>query len=102
MSAAGRIITSELSEEVQSQSDNIVSELIEAVNKNTETTEELVIVVDKKMDKLIEIASGKGMIPVEVLKWIVIFMLVFTFITFFGVETSKMLIDKYRAVVPLP
>lgn len=67
-------------------SQSVIEEMGDAVRSNVEATQRLCTIVDEKVDKLIDVIAGKGMIPVESLKMIIMFILLFTFALQFGVD----------------
>lgn len=73
-----------------------IEELTDVSHETLELTKSLTQVLDNKIDVLIETIqdmtrtiSGRGMIPIDSIKWIMIFLLVFTFAAFFGVAALK-------------
>lgn len=57
---------------------------------------ELVTIVDTRMTQLIDVVAGKGMLPVDSVKYIVICLLVFMFASTFGVAAVKELFNSLR------
>lgn len=64
------------------------------LKENTEATNRLSKIVDQKMDKLIDVLSGKDMLPVSSVKAIIFFLLFFVFAFMFGVEALTKLIGR--------
>lgn len=66
-----------------------IRELEKAIEHNTHSTIRLCDIVENKMGQLINVVSGRGMIPVDSVKHIIVFLLAFIFILEFGVESLK-------------
>lgn len=83
-----------------------IEEINQMSQETLELTKSLTQVLDSKIDILIETIqdmtrtiSGRGMIPVDSIKWIMIFVLMFAFIAFFGVHILK---DALRIIHTAP
>lgn len=60
--------------------------------ENVLATKQLIRTIDEKMDKLIDVVSGSGMMPIESFKKVLIFLMVFIFAFIFGVEAIRELV----------
>lgn len=69
-----------------------IEEIHDMSTRQAETLETLAQTVGIKMDKLIDVIAGKGMIPVDVFKWLVVFVMLFVFCIVFGVSAAKDLV----------
>lgn len=56
---------------------------------------QLVDVIDKRVGELIGLVAGKQQVPLDVVKWLVAFMLVFTFSIVFGVGELKNIVHIF-------
>jgi hypothetical protein len=59
--------------------------------------EQMLNLLDHKVDDLINALKGKDMIPVSSLKWVIIYMLLFTFTVIVGKEFTADLANKFVA-----
>lgn len=73
-------------------SEDRIKDMEAMLSSTHDATCKLVEVVDQKIDRLIDVIAGKGMIPIDSLKWIIIFILSFVFALEFGVESLKVLV----------
>lgn len=78
------------------KSENEILQIKQLVGEQRLAIGELVEVVDERMTQLINVVAGKGMLPVESLKYIIICLLVFMFSMQFGVAGVKLLIESLR------
>lgn len=73
----------------------------EALGQKQDSTHEillqLVTVIDTRVGELINHLAGKDQVPLSVVKWLVIFMLTFTFSMVFGVGELKNVIHMFKA-----
>lgn len=53
-------------------------------------------IVERKMGELISVVAGKGMIPLDVFKWLVIFVIGFVFCLEFGIEGVSSVVKAVR------
>ena len=81
---------------ISCKSEEAIIEIKKLVVEQRLSIGELVDVVDERMTQLINVVAGKGMLPVESLKYIIICLLVFMFTVQFGVAGVKALIDSLR------
>lgn len=82
--------------QISCKSEDAIIEIKKLVVEQRLSIGELVDVVDERMTQLINVVAGKGMLPVESLKYIIICLLVFMFTVQFGVAGVKALIDSLR------
>lgn len=73
-----------------------LAELHRMASEQTDLLAKLADVVEVKMDKLIDVIAGRGMIPVDVFKWLVFFVIVFVFAMQFGVKGAGEIFQHIR------
>ena len=73
-----------------------LEEIHEMTTQHGDALKDLTVIVSEKVDRLIDVIAGKGMIPVDVFRWLIIFVITFVMCMQFGVEGVKALIGHLR------
>lgn len=71
---------------------HIQHEVKQICQMNNEALASLITILNGNVRELLNLVGGKKQVPLDVLKWIVVFLLIFCFSVFFGVAEVKQFI----------
>lgn len=69
--------------------------ILERIDQNQAA---LIVLFEEKIDKLIDVIAGKNMVPLDVFKWLAVFLMVFTLLSHFPIEQLTLIIRELRAL----
>lgn len=70
-----------------------LTEIYDLVTAHDSTLTRLADILENKLDKLIDVVAGRGMIPVDVFRWLVLFVVLFVFTMEFGTKGVSELVN---------